>query len=294
MKKAIVKLGIFLLIFFLTDFLFGKLFSYMQAHSPSYLPGYIAHNANEDIIIFGSSKGGSNYNMQLLNDSLRIPCLNCADTGNGIIQMYGRYKLLTSRYNPKVIVYDVKPQFDLYKNDNTKYTMRLKPFYDVTGIDSVICNVDENEQYKMCSSLYRYNFQFLEIIKEFCSNSAFDHSKENLSRQKMQIIPKAADPSSTDFDSLKLHYMEELIKDCKQRDIHLVFVVSPEYYYYESISYAPLITLCKKYNIPFIDKSKDKEFNLQNTYFIDSLHMNYYGATKWSAFIAKYIQKHLI
>ena len=146
----------------------------------------------------------------------------------------------------------------------------------------------------MYSALYRNNFQFLEIIKEFCSNSAFDHSKEDLSRQKMQIIPKAADPSSTDFDSLKLHYMEEIIKDCKQRDIHLVFVVSPEYYYYESISYAPLITLCKKYNVPFIDKSKDKEFNLQNTYFKDSLHMNYYGATKWSTFIVKYIQEHFI
>lgn len=106
-----------------------------------------------------------------------------------------------------------------------EYTMRLKPFYDVTGIDSIISNVDENEQYKMCSSLYRYNFQFLEIIKEYFAKSTFDHSKEKLSRQKMQIIPKAADPSSTDFDSLKLHYMERLIKDCKQRNINLVFVV---------------------------------------------------------------------
>ena len=262
MKRAIFKLCIFLLVFFLIDILTGRFFAYMQPHSPSYLPGYIAHNANEDIIIFGSSKGGSNYNMQLLNDSLKIPCLNCADTGNGIIQMYGRYKLLTNRYNPKIIVYDIKPQFDLYKNDNTKYTMRLKPFYNVTGIDSIICDVDENEQYKMYSSLYRYNFQFLEIIKEYCSHSVFSHKKENLSRLKMQIIPKAVDPSSTDFDSLKLHYMEELIIDCKQRKIHLVFVVSPEYYYYDSISYAPLITLCKKYNVTFIDKSADKEFNL--------------------------------
>lgn len=292
MKRAIIKLGVFLLLFCITDILLGRLFSYMQAHSPSYLPGYIAHNANEDIIIFGSSKGGSNYNMQLLNDSLKIPCLNCADTGNGIIQMYGRYKLLTNRYNPKVIVYDVKPQFDLYKNDNTKYTMRLKPFYSVRGIDSIIESVNDNERYKMNSFLYRYNFQFLEIIKEFCSNSAFENRKENLSRQKMQIIPKPTDSSNAVFDSLKLHYMEKLITDCKERNITLVFVVSPEYYY-ESLSYAPLISLCKKYNVPFIDKSKDNEFNLQKEYFMDSLHMNYYGATKWSQFIVNYIKSHI-
>ena len=220
--------------------------------------------------------------------------LNCSDTGNGIIQMYGRYKILTNRYTPKVIVYDVRPKFDLYMNDNSKYTMRLKPFYNETGIDSIIGSVDANEKYKMCSSLYRYNFQFLEIIKEFYSNSTFNHSNENLSRKKMQIIPKSTDPSSSEYDALKLHYMEELIKDCKRRGIHLAFVVSPEYYYYESISYAPLIKLCKEYDIPFIDKSADKEFNNENEYFMDSLHMNYWGATKWSKFIAHYIQDYLL
>ena len=293
MKKALFKLVLFLLLFVLTDMLAGRLFSYMQLYSPSYLPGYITLHANEDVIVFGSSKGGSNYNMQLLNDSLRMTCLNCSDTGNGIIQMYGRYKLLTNRYTPKVIIYDVKPQFDLYKNDNSKYTMRLKPYYDETGIDSIIGSADAKEKYKMCSFFYRYNFQFLEIIKEYFSNSTFNHSKENLSRQKMRIIPKPSNPSNTEYDSLKLHYMEELIRDCQQRDIHLVFVVSPEYYYYESISYAPLVKLCKQYNIPFIDKSADKEFNNNNEYFMDSLHMNYWGATSWSKFIAHYIQDYL-
>ena len=124
MKKALFKLLMFLLLFCLTDGLAGRLFAYMQSQALSYSPEYIAHHANEDVIIFGSSKGGSNYNMELLNESTGMPCLNCADTGNGIIQMYGRYKLLTNRYTPKVIVYDVKPQFDLYKNDNKKYTMR--------------------------------------------------------------------------------------------------------------------------------------------------------------------------
>ena len=294
MKKALFKLSVFILLFLMIDWLSGSFFVYLQAQSPSYRPGYIAHNAQEDIIIFGSSKGETNYNMELLNDSLKMSCLNCSDTGNGIIQMYGRYKLLTNRYTPKVIVYDVRPKFDLYMNDNSKYTMRLKPFYNETGIDSIIGSVDANEKYKMCSSLYRYNFQFLEIIKEFYSNSTFNHSNENLSRKKMQIIPKSTDPSSSEYDALKLHYMEELIKDCKRRGIHLAFVVSPEYYYYESISYAPLIKLCKEYDIPFIDKSADKEFNNENEYFMDSLHMNYWGATKWSKFIAHYIQDYLL
>ena len=294
MRKSLFKLTLFLLLFCLTDVLAGTLFSYMQSHASSFLPGYIAHHANEDAIIFGSSKGGSNYNMQFLNDSLRMKCLNCSDTGNGIIQMYGRYKMLTKRYAPKVIIYDVKPQFDLNKNDNSKYTMRLKPFYEEAGIDSIIWSTDINEQYKLRSALYRYNFQFLEILKEYASHSPFNRCNDNLSKQRMQIIPKKVEPKLSEFDSLKLYYLEELIKDCRQRKIHLVFVVSPEYFHYNTIDYAPLISLCQKYDVPFIDKSADKQFVGHPDLFIDSLHMNYRGATKWTQFIIQYIQDNLL
>ena len=294
MKKSLFKLILFLLLFCLTDVLAGNLFAYMQSHAPSFLPGYIAHHANEDVIIFGSSKGGSNYNMQLLNDSLGMKCLNCSDTGNGIIQMYGRYKMLTKRYTPKVIIYDVKPQFDLNENDNSKYTMRLKPFYEETGIDSIIWNTDINERYKLNSALYRYNFQFLEILKEYASHSPFNRCYDNLSRQKMQIIPRKTEPGISKFDSLKLFYLEELIKDCRQREIHLVFVVSPEYYHYNYINYAPLLALCQKYDVPFIDKSEDEQFVGHPDLFIDSLHMNYWGATNWSRFVMRYIQDNLL
>ena len=294
MKKTLLKLFIFLLLFCLIDFLTGKFFFYMQSHSLSYLPGYIAHHAKEDVIIFGSSKGGSNYNMALLNDSLEKTCLNCADTGNGIIQMYGRFKMLVARYKPQIIIYDVKPEFDLQKNDNTKYTMRLKPFYKEAGIDSIILSTSTNEQYKLYSSLYRYNFQFMEILKEYASHSRFSPSYENLSRKKMKIIPKAAEPKCEEFDSLKIHYLEELIKDSQQCGINLVFVVSPEYFYYKSTNYDPLTSLCKRYKVPFIDMSADKQFVGHDDLFIDSLHMNYWGATKWSLFLIHYIKNHFI
>lgn len=294
MKQSLIKLSLFFLFFCFMDILAGKLFAYMHSHSPSYLPGYIAHTAKEDVILFGSSKGETNYNMKLLNDSLGVACLNCADTGNGIIQMYGRYKMLVNRYTPKVIIYDVRPQFDLFENDNTKYTMRLKPFYEEVGIDSIICSTDKNERFKMYSELYRYNFQFMEILKDYFSKTKFNQNSNNLSKQKMNFIPKAGIQKAEDFDSLKLYYMEELIKDCKQRGIHLAFVASPEYFYHDTIAYAPLLSLCKKYNVQFIDKSMDKQFVGNNDFFKDSLHMNYWGATQWSLFIAHYIQNYML
>ncbi len=263
----------------------------MQSHSPCYLPGYIAYKAKDDVIIFGSSKGETNYNMKLLNDSLEMSCLNCADTGNGIIQMYGRYKMLIKRYTPRVIIYDVRPQFDLFKNDNTKYTMRLKPFYEEAGIDSIIWSTDKNERFKMRSALYRYNFQFMEILKDFFSQSQFYQSDNILNKQNMSIIPQASEQKTAEYDSLKLYYLEELIKDCHQRGIHLAFFVSPEYFHYDSISYAPLLLVCQRYNVPFIDKSADEQYVGHLDFFKDSLHMNYWGATKWSLFILRYIQE---
>ena len=85
--------------------------------------------------------------------------------------------------------------------------------------------------------------------------------------------------------------MEEFIKDCNKRGIHLAFVVSPEYFHYDSISYSSLLSLCQRYNVPYIDRSADEQYVGHLELFQDSLHMNYWGATKWSLFILQYIQE---
>lgn len=98
---------------------------------------YIAHKVDAPILIFGSSRAIHHYVPKIFRDSLGIDCYNCGQDGMGIILFYGRYKMITQRYIPKVIVYDVLSGFDLEQGDNYSYIGWLKPYYDIPGIDSI-------------------------------------------------------------------------------------------------------------------------------------------------------------
>lgn len=53
------------------------------------------------------------------------------------------------------------------------------------------------------------------------------------------------------YDSLKLHYLERLIKDCQAAKTQLVFTVSPQYGNTDDAVLAPVKDLCSRYGLPF-------------------------------------------
>ena len=291
MKTALLKVIIFFALFTIVDFGIGAVLNYMQKNSYGGSIGkinYIADRAEEKIIVFGSSKGESNYNPQVFSKSLGLSCYNCSRTGNGIVLMYGRYKMLTARYTPKIIIYDVKPQFDLYEGDNSKYTVFLKPFYGRNGIDSLIWMTDPSERIKMCSQLYRFNYRFLEVMQSYKQSFTQDNGFSR-NDKVMNVIPEKVEPDSMGVDSLKLRLLENLIVDCKRRGIKLIFVNSPEFFTYENYDFSALENLCRKYDVRYLDESKNSNFIGKKNYFVDSIHMNFDGATTFSNFIASLI-----
>ena len=96
-----------------------------------------------------------------------MDCYNCGYDGNGIILNYGLYKMLSERYSPKVIIYEITSAFDLLKGDNKRFLKVMRPFYDRTGIDSIFFNVDETERFKNISRMYRYNSFFTQVFRDY-------------------------------------------------------------------------------------------------------------------------------
>ena len=84
--------------------------------------------SKEDVILMGSSRASHHYVTQIITDSLGLICFNAGQDGNGIIMQYGRWKMISERYAPKVLIYDITPVFDLMENDNMTYIDHLKPF----------------------------------------------------------------------------------------------------------------------------------------------------------------------
>jgi len=287
MKRFVIRLLVFFAIMFILDRGFGQAMKYLQDHAKGGYVGhhnYILHQANEDILIFGSSRAIHHYNPLIIEDSLGMSCYNCGQDGNGIVLFYGWWQMIKDRYQPKMIIYDVNPSFDLLKGeDNCKYLGWLRSEYDNDDVKRIFEDVDPMEKYKMLSMMYRYNSKFLQNITDYV-HPLFNISPNGYlplegEMDKMKIKEGSEERlSSYAFDSQKLTYMEVLIKDMKKRNIKLIFVASPIWYGMNNLALKPLSALCKKHGIPFYDYSNGKNFIHNDGLFIDGVHLNEHGA----------------
>jgi hypothetical protein len=297
MKKAILKTLLFFAVIAIVDLSLGKIFDIMQANVKGGSSGklnYIAYKADAQIVVFGSSRGDQHYVPHILKDSLDMTCYNASRNGTGIILMYGRYKMLSKRYQPKLIIYDVEPGFDFCQNDNSRYITWLKPFYNITGIDSIIWNIDSHERVKMLSHLYRYNYRFLELLSDYMHPyvDSYDdgHSVQRDTMKYVVSINKER-PAPVVIDPLKMYYLNRLITDCQRNGTKLVFVASPRFGAIYDDNLRPMARLCKEKHVPFLDYTLDKRFDNDPDYWHDSVHMNEAGAIAFDKTIIPILKK---
>ncbi|MCD8290157.1 MAG: hypothetical protein LUC91_01490 [Prevotella sp.] len=132
MKRFFIRLGILALLVIICDFAIGFIGGKLveNAKGGDTKRKYsIANNTNEEFLIFGSSRAIHHYDAEILEDTIGMSVHNCGFQGNGIICAYGFYKMITERYYPKVMVYEITPSFDYLVGDNHKYLGELHYFY---------------------------------------------------------------------------------------------------------------------------------------------------------------------
>lgn len=280
--KFICKIALFILILIVLDFAFGQVFNYMVVHSKG---GYIAHHNHivdktyEDILIFGSSRAAQHYNPEIISTALNMTCYNAGKDANGIVLFYGWWKIISQRYHPKLIIYDITKNFDLEKNDNHKYLGWLKELYDREPIPEIFEAVDKRECVKMLSKTYRYNSKFQQITADFFHPIYKVNGNGFLPLEGVLDSMKTVKNKSENgilFDSLKINYLTKFIQEIGESQI--VFVHSPIWYGLDSAWLEPIKKLCTKNNIPFFDYSTDPEFVHNNDLFRDGMHLNAKGA----------------
>lgn len=286
MKEFLLKIVLFFFIIAGIDFLMGICFDYMASKSTLTDFGrdnHICNTGTEDLLVFGSSRALHHYNTGMMTDSLGIACYNCGEEGQGIILNYGRLLMYKQRHEPKIIIYDLEPDFDLYTSDNHQFIKWLKPHCDRRGVMDIISSVDCTERIKLTSRLYRYNTEFYSLLV------AMKHANEQISKTgykplygTMREVKKKAKhtPVSEETDSIKLHYLEAMIQTFD--DATILFVVSPAWNGKDMKSLEPAKRLCDKYKISFIDYSNSPKYIHQDKYYTDVVHLNSRGADEFT------------
>lgn len=288
MKRFILQITVFFAIVALVDVTAGLGFSFLERKAKggfTYRDQYICNKLETQILISGSSRCVRHYNPQIFTDSLGQSCYNSGQMGNGIILNYGRIKMIDERKKPKIIIYDLHPEFDLLVgDDNHRYLTWLKSHYNRKVVADIFESVDKTEKYKMQSKMYRYNSRIVELMVDYLhpiSNARKDGFQPlvgKMDNSKVRISDGSKHTYS--FDPLKLNYLRRMIDECEGSK--LIFVVSPIWYGMDGLQFEPVKEMCVERNIPFYDFSNSPKYVRQDAYFKDGNHMNSKGADEFS------------
>ena len=303
MKKFLLKVLLFFACVVVMDLAFGQFFSILRTHAKGGSTAnceYIANRATDDIIILGSSRASHHYVPQIIEDSLGMSCYNCGEEGNGVVLAYGRLKMLTTRYNPQLIIYEITPGYDYGTSEpNNKYLGYLRAYYNKDGISELFDNFDNDLSWlKMRSKMYQNTSRVLPDILDNVIYRDNHKGYEPLLGQikETSIQTTIADGKEKAIDSLKLSYVEKVIELCQKEQIQILFVISPRYGIKENnmSGYEPALSLCQKHGVPVYNFICCPSISEHPEFFQDEGHMNSKGAEVYTHFFVKNVLCNII
>lgn len=288
MKKLFLKLFLFALLFVVLDQAIGRGLAVLASKAKGGDTGRnieVADRTTADIILFGSSRCVHHYDPRVFTDSLGLTCYNAGRDGNGILMLYPYYQMLSSRYRPQLILYDLST-FDVAEDDHSKYLEWLRQFYGRPAVDSMVWDINPAERYKMLSKAYQYNGKGLQIV----SDAVHPLQDDILGFRPLfgdmtghAALPPEPPTSPKEIDPLKAKYLNRLVQDCKQQGTKLVFFVSPLYGCARRSEYFVAISrLCRKNGIPLFYHENDHHYVFNPRLFKDASHLNETGAEQYT------------
>lgn len=295
------RLAIFLLTLFVLDRITGLILRnyYFKQHSGTmYRTTYSMETAKPDMMIFGSSRATHHYKPNVLNRELGMSCYNAGKDGHQILYHYAVLESVLKRYIPKVIVLDISVRDLVKSEENYDWLSSLLPYYKTHPEIRRVVNLKSNfEKFKALSAAYPFNSDILRIVKGYSNISEEKEEEGYLPLEKELHSPLASDYhlKPDEIDGVKLHYFEKFLEACKNSGAKLYVLFSPIYIRYEEppIGLTTAQEICRRYNIPFYDYSRDEEFLANPSLFQDRSHLNDKGATAYTERIAKEIKKDL-
>lgn len=298
MKKFVVNILVFFAIVAVVDLGVGYAGDYLRNHAnggETRKLNDLVLNDCHDVVILGSSRAYSHYDAPLLSDTLGLDVYNAGYEGNGVVLAYGLLSMMLDRYQPKLVLFDLEPTFDIYfydkDNNHKRYIASLKPYYLIKEVGEVIKDVSTEEWYKVHSAMIRYNTMILSMGMDY--SRPYDNSKRGYGplQGSYQGDSRSKARKQDDIDSFKLCYVKKLLDLAQEHHVPIIVVASPKFGQKSSDALQPVKEICESMGIPFLDYYADNEFMAHKEWFKEPMHLNNIGAKVFSIHLLEIINK---
>lgn len=258
---------------------------------------YISSGVHEDVILIGASRCHHHYVPSILSDSLKLSVYNAGVGGsNNIFSHFFTLCQILRQHTPQMVCLEVMPTDFNWQED--PYTA-LGFFAPLLG-----CSAEADSLFRLAGSywpyrlsmLYRYNRKASSNLWGLVLNRQKDADHGYIPLPNPVVFPKQleSEEPSVQTDPLKMYYLSRFISLCRQRNIMLVFLVSPKFTQVNPAHYQVLKTLAQQYNIPFFDYHTPGVFHDHPEYFKDTSHLWADGARRFSEVVAGDLRRYLM
>ena len=242
-----------------------------------------------DVLILGPSTANHHYDCKIIEDSLGMTCFNAGRDGQNIIYDAMVLEGFLTRCTPKLVVVDVTHSTlsDTWMsslNDFNCYYGFLQPIDDI--IDSIGGTLD---RFKRLSNIYRYNKTW-----EWLLNARFAKTAEDLDGYRPLEVKEIKGLKSTNESSQFVmaeecrHYLDRIIDICKEKNMKILFTVSPTLIIDEGNFAKDVNDVLQKKGLWLMNWNGDTTYTNHPELFYDKTHLNAKGAV---AFTKEFVGK---
>lgn len=289
MKKLIFSIVFILVGLFIVDRLGGLAMWWVNQNTQD-VSGpkikYLVNDVDEDVVMMGTSRCNAHYVPSIIADTLGMSAYNGGiDASENIFAHYIMLNHIISHHTPKVICLELMANDYALQPDPYKTISFFAPYFGRNErADSVYRLAGKYWDYKV-SHLYRYNAKATSnIVGLFVTKGARgEHGYLPIADPKRYPAALETSQTSTIVDSTKIEYVQRFIDMCREKDIQLVFMVSPLYSKVTPDSYDVLKAIAMRNDVPFLDYHTKGMFLDHPEYFKDKLHLWDKGARLYSS-----------
>ena len=299
MKKFILSFVFIIVGLFVVDRIGGVGMSWVNGHTKDVLGPklqYLRQDIHEDVVLMGASRCHHHYLPSILSQTLRMSVYNAGIGGsNNIFSHYMVLCHILARHTPKIICLEVMTTDYCQQSDAFNALSFFAPLFGYNeSADSIYRLAGYYYKYHL-SHLYRYNAKASSNLLGLVMNRQTGNDNGYIPLPKPNQCPKkpVAEETRTDIDSMKIRYLQRFADLCRNRQIKLVFTVSPKFTTVGSAHYKILKDIARNNDISFLDYHTCGLYHDHAEFFKDSSHLWDEGARLFSQVFANDLKEKL-
>lgn len=315
--QFLLRLAAFCLLLLLADRAIGYVFSrlyFNQKVGQFSQTTYAIDSANQDILIFGSSRAVRHYDTDTIAAATGLSTYNAGRDGQMIPYAAAVEEVALKRHRPKLVILDINA-WELADNPSKyeKLTILLPYYHKHPELKPYLSEISPFESYKLYSRVYPYNSSIFILA----SNGLFPGSTKKDAHGYLPLEGQIPPGFMQDYlarmetrlqkikskeekpDQKAIAYYKKFLDATAAAQIPTLVVISPTIVKNPSRldnqakEYQLVKEIAGSYpNVSFLDYSADERFNDKTEKFADVFHLNRQGSAEFSADIARWLTSH--